>query len=250
MKKTTIIKSGIALSVAAVLACGIFFGAKYLRNSNDASKVSETEESVADEGTEIEEAVDTENKNEEENKVETAEKKNDENTNKETETKKTENKDSNINNIETKKTEEVKNNYNTSSNAAATIKSSNSEESVNLADKIINNDSEYIRVRSLTENCKYIFCEKELVTTDSDYSKSLVEFWGIPKENYYLMRAKKDNVEEDLQVEGDYLVYLVGVSSGNIILIPAQGNMDAYQIKNNKVAKTYPFVDGESYKWR
>ena len=58
------------------------------------------------------------------------------------------------------------------------------------------------------------------------------------------------DVDNNGEVLNDYCGYLVGKDSKNVYVIPNQGNMDVYQIQDNKKVKTIPWTGGgKSYKW-
>lgn len=101
---------------------------------------------------------------------------------------------------------------------------------------IMEADGEYIRDK-WSENDYYL----QLVS-DITSDKETFTAWNLPREPYYQFY-----VVQDVVVGG----YLVGKNSKNVYSTGNQGYMAAYQVKDNKIIKTFKFVwYGESYEWR
>ena len=80
-----------------------------------------------------------------------------------------------------------------------------------------------------------------------------IEIWNIPDESVYVF----DLIDYGRKMDGSiceygYLAYkyIVGKESKNVYILPNQGNMNAYQIQDNKKIKTYRCLYSKSYEWR
>lgn len=114
-----------------------------------------------------------------------------------------------------------------------------------------NNDKNYISNREKDCDCEYVFRIDAFYKHDSDIIKSLKSVWNIEDDDYIVVVGIDKNQDLGTLVEGDKLTYFVGVNTGNVIMIPFQGGMEAYSIKDNIILKTYNDVTQiSSYKWR
>lgn len=113
------------------------------------------------------------------------------------------------------------------------------------------NDEQYILDREKNYNCEYEFKIDDFYKHDSDIIKSLKSTWNIEDDDYLAVVGmdKKQNLET--MVQADLITYFIGLNTGNIIIIPPQGGMEVYVIKDNDIIKTYnDITQSSSYKWR
>lgn len=140
---------------------------------------------------------------------------------------------------------------NKDNNAKTDIKSlSDSERQTYLINLVKNNDKNYIKQRENNVKGTFKFSVDDFYTSESNLINSLNSSWGIEKDDYYDVCGSLTNAPKEDQVEGDFIRYLVGVNNGKIIMVPFQGGMEAYQIKDNTVVKRYKYLNSDSYKWR
>lgn len=112
-------------------------------------------------------------------------------------------------------------------------------------------DRQYILNLETKNNCKYEFNILKYHLQESDFVQELA--WDIPNDNYYAILGKPINdyfLENEDRIAGFELNYLVGVNNESVIIVPHQGGMDAYKIKNNKVDQVYPYKNSNSHNWR
>ena len=113
------------------------------------------------------------------------------------------------------------------------------------------NDDQYISSVEKRCNSQYEFRIDNFYKNDSEIIKSLKSTWGIEDEDYFVVVGRDKNQNPEKMVQGDLITYFVGVKSGNIIIIPEQGGMEAYSIKDNQIIKVYnDLSQSSSYKWR
>lgn len=109
---------------------------------------------------------------------------------------------------------------------------------------VLNEDGNFIT--------KAYACGSRFADNYGEYSAQNMPYtgysWKIPREPVYVFYLQ--DVDNNGEVLNDYCGYLVGKDSKNVYVIPNQGNMDVYQIQDNKKVKTIPWTGGgKSYKW-
>ena len=121
----------------------------------------------------------------------------------------------------------------------------------NLPQLIYKNDENYILQKEIENNCKYEFEVRDFYKHDSDVINIMKSVWNIEDENYVSVCGINKSLNPEYIVEADKITYFIGLDSGDIILSPFQGGMEAYLIEDNNVIKNYKDVtQNESYKWR
>lgn len=110
------------------------------------------------------------------------------------------------------------------------------------------NDGEHIKAQENKWSCTINFTVAGILKESNEQSIVLKNSWGKDLESYYLVNGyrSEDTSEEAIP----YMIYLVGITSGEVLAMPNQGGLDVYEVKNNEVVRTYPYLEGESYKWR
>lgn len=66
--------------------------------------------------------------------------------------------------------------------------------------------------------------------------------WDMPDEDCYTVYISEYGNGEKGQSTEYKAIYFVGIETGNIYLVPHDGNKPVYQIKNNKIIKRFPWL--------
>lgn len=95
-------------------------------------------------------------------------------------------------------------------------------------------------------------CGSRFANNYQEYSAQNMPYtgnaWNIPRESIYEFSLQ--DVDNNGEVLNDFCDYLVGKDSKNVYVIPNQGNMDVYQIQDNKKVKTIQCTGGgQSSRW-
>jgi hypothetical protein len=115
-----------------------------------------------------------------------------------------------------------------------------SKEAEEVRNSILKEDSEFIS-KHAANNVKLT---KSYI--EGNMTKFIAnEMWKVPEEEVYVF-----SLVDSYNLE--YCAYLVGKNSKNIYCVPHQGGLSVYQIKDNKIIKTYKWLgnDGSSKEWR